>query len=339
MAATLALVFRTRLRLLPLALALAAAAHDLRRAVARRRQPDDGVDRGAAGADRPGGGLRDPVPGALRRGRARAETARASGWRRGGRRADDRHRRPRDRHRLPGAAAVAGPDGARLRRCCWCSGSCSRWAARSAPASRRSCASRRASRRPPRTAARVLARLARVVATRAREPRVVRGPRLARPRRGARDVRGACSRSGWPWRWSAWRSTRRARWSRTCASSCRQDLQALRDVNVLQDETGVSGEIDVTVRARGHHRPEGDRLDDELPESASCATHGYKPASAAPRSGTRPSCARRCRCPTCSARPTQVQVGTPARRGAAATSRRASSPRTARPPTSPSASG
>ena len=28
-----------------------------------------------------------------------------------------------------------------------------------------------------------------------------------------------------------------------------QDLQALRDVNVLQDETGVSGEIDVTVRA------------------------------------------------------------------------------------------
>jgi hydrophobe/amphiphile efflux-3 (HAE3) family protein len=29
-----------------------------------------------------------------------------------------------------------------------------------------------------------------------------------------------------------------------------QDLQALRDVNVLQNETGVSGEIDVTVRAR-----------------------------------------------------------------------------------------
>jgi len=29
-----------------------------------------------------------------------------------------------------------------------------------------------------------------------------------------------------------------------------QDLQALRDVNALQDETGVAGEIDVTVRAR-----------------------------------------------------------------------------------------
>ena len=68
MAATLALVFNARLRLLPLALALAAAAHDLRRAVDRRRRPDDGVDRGAAGADRPGGGLRDPVPGALQRG-------------------------------------------------------------------------------------------------------------------------------------------------------------------------------------------------------------------------------------------------------------------------------
>ena len=28
-----------------------------------------------------------------------------------------------------------------------------------------------------------------------------------------------------------------------------QDLQALRDVNALQNETGISGEIDVTVRA------------------------------------------------------------------------------------------
>jgi hydrophobe/amphiphile efflux-3 (HAE3) family protein len=35
-----------------------------------------------------------------------------------------------------------------------------------------------------------------------------------------------------------------------------QDLQALRDVNVLQDETGVSGEIDVTVRAEDITDPE-----------------------------------------------------------------------------------
>ena len=35
-----------------------------------------------------------------------------------------------------------------------------------------------------------------------------------------------------------------------------QDLQALRDVNVLQEETGVSGEIDVTVRAEDITDPE-----------------------------------------------------------------------------------
>ncbi len=35
-----------------------------------------------------------------------------------------------------------------------------------------------------------------------------------------------------------------------------QDLQALRDVDVLQDETGVSGEIDVTVRAEDITKPE-----------------------------------------------------------------------------------
>jgi hydrophobe/amphiphile efflux-3 (HAE3) family protein len=35
-----------------------------------------------------------------------------------------------------------------------------------------------------------------------------------------------------------------------------QDLQALRDVNVLQNETGVSGEIDVTVRADDITKPE-----------------------------------------------------------------------------------
>ena len=33
-------------------------------------------------------------------------------------------------------------------------------------------------------------------------------------------ARGACSRSGSPWPWSDSRSTLRARWSRTCASSC-----------------------------------------------------------------------------------------------------------------------
>ena len=41
-----------------------------------------------------------------------------------------------------------------------------------------------------------------------------------------------------------------------------RDLQALKDVNELQDATGVSGEIDVTLHGRGPDRPEGDRVDD-----------------------------------------------------------------------------
>ena len=61
MAATLALVFRARLRLLPLAIALAAAALTFGALSLAGRVADDGVDRGAAGADRPRGRLRDPV--------------------------------------------------------------------------------------------------------------------------------------------------------------------------------------------------------------------------------------------------------------------------------------
>ena len=64
---------------LPLSPAVAAARartggrrDDLRRVVARRRQPHDGVDRGPARADRARRRLRDPVPGALRRGATRA---------------------------------------------------------------------------------------------------------------------------------------------------------------------------------------------------------------------------------------------------------------------------
>ena len=45
-----------------------------------------------------------------------------------------------------------------------------------------------------------------------------------------------------------------------------QDLQALRDVNVLQDETGVSGEIDVTVRAEDITDPKVIAWMTQLPE-------------------------------------------------------------------------
>ena len=44
----------------------------------------------------------------------------------GARRPGDRDRGARDRRRLPRPAALADPDGARLRRSCWWSGSCSR---------------------------------------------------------------------------------------------------------------------------------------------------------------------------------------------------------------------
>ena len=116
--------------------------------------------------------------------------------------------------------------------------------------------------------------------------RVARRPRLARARRGARPpaprARGRPRRSPW----SAWRSTPRARSCRTCASSCPQDLQALKDVNALQKETGVSGEIDVTVRA------------DDITDPAVVAwmtrfqdgvlrAHGYRPGQAL-RSGEGP---------------------------------------------------
>ena len=92
----------------------------VRSRLAGGRQPDDGVDRRAARADRPGRRLLHPVPGPLRggrvhrRGSARAGRQRRRGGLRG--RTDDRDRRPVHGRRLPGAAALAGPDGARLRR-------------------------------------------------------------------------------------------------------------------------------------------------------------------------------------------------------------------------------
>ena len=110
MALTLALVFRARLRLLPLRVALAAAALTFGALVAARRAADDGLDRRAAGADRPRRRLRDPVPVArAEEARRRARAARLA-------RADDR--RPpalATGAGLPRAAALAGADGARLR--------------------------------------------------------------------------------------------------------------------------------------------------------------------------------------------------------------------------------
>ena len=70
MAATLLLVFRSRLRLLPLAIALAAVGITFGATVAARRLADDGLDRRAADPDRARRRLRDPVPVARRGGSA-----------------------------------------------------------------------------------------------------------------------------------------------------------------------------------------------------------------------------------------------------------------------------
>jgi hydrophobe/amphiphile efflux-3 (HAE3) family protein len=55
-----------------------------------------------------------------------------------------------------------------------------------------------------------------------------------------------------------------------------QDLQALKDVNVLQEETGVSGEIDVTVRADDITDPKVVAWMTKFQEGVLRA-HGYKP--------------------------------------------------------------
>ena len=101
MALVLALLFRARLRLLPLGLALCAVAIVFGGARRARAAADDGLDRGAAGADGVGGRLRRPVPGA---GGAR--------W--------PRWRRPRWRRAWASSSCCC-------RRCRWCAGSARCW--------------------------------------------------------------------------------------------------------------------------------------------------------------------------------------------------------------------
>ena len=318
MAATLALVFSSRLRLLPLALALAAAAMtfgalsvaggDLTMASIAALPVLIGlaVDYAIQFQAR-----FDEADGARR--------ARARGGGRGGRRAHDPHRGARHRHRLPRAAPVAGADGARLRPAAG--------AGHRARARLRPLRGLRGARALPRPAS------------------ARRAPARSR-RRAARATR-ACTAAG---EWLADRSWRTlglalARPRRVLAiglavavvglaldtqsevvSDVRelvpQDLQALQDVNVLQEETGVSGEIDVTIRADDITDPKViawmTRFQDRV-----LRAHGYRPGKRCTQKRNRPSCARRCRCPTCSARPARARwpaCSTPCR----PTSRRAS---------------
>ena len=121
MAATLGLIFSGRPRLLPLAVALLATALTFGALSVGGCVADDGLDRGAAGAGRARGRLRDPVPVARRGGVARFSGSGAE------RVAVDRaHGRPRRTDARDGcrgerggdtrAGALAGADGPRLRR-------------------------------------------------------------------------------------------------------------------------------------------------------------------------------------------------------------------------------
>ena len=348
---------------------------DLRRAVARRPRADDGVDRRAAGADRPGGGLRDPAAGPLRRGaRARGSTREAAARRRPPRGApDDRGRGARHRGRLPGAAAVAGPDGARLRAARDRRHRAGAGVRAHAPASRRSRASR-ARRRGRRTCRRCC---------RARARRCGRGARAPVPAR-ARAPRssGRCRRRSWWLRalvvavaaaavqqWWAWVDRRRVLLgpaSRACSRSLPTALErpwrairaraaagrsttpsprprkvlgialalavlglgaghadrggvgrararaagpasALRDVNKLEEATGVSGEIDVTVQRRDITDPAVIAVDDRASSTGVLTAHGYKAGDTCRQAKNPPElCPGAVAAPTCSGRPRQA---------------------------------
>ena len=77
---------------------------------------------------------------------------------------------------------------------------------------------------------------------------------------GCSRSRPSCSRS------RLGRRDARPRSSPTSASSCRATCPSSQDVDELQDETGVSGEVDVTVHADDLTDPAVDRLDARLQE-------------------------------------------------------------------------
>ena len=131
MALTLTLVFRARLRLLPLVVALAAAGLTfgaLSLAGASLTMASIAVLPVLIGLVRR---LRDPAAGAGAGGPGRGGRDRGGGAAHGGaRRPDGGDRRRRHGGRLPRPRALAGADGARLRACCWWQASRSPWAVR-----------------------------------------------------------------------------------------------------------------------------------------------------------------------------------------------------------------
>jgi uncharacterized protein len=88
-----------------------------------------------------------------------------------------------------------------------------------------------------------------------------------------------------------------------------QDLQALRDVNVLQDETGVSGEIDVTVRAEDITDPKVIAWMTSF-QNRVLREHGYKPGKRCTQKRDAPELCPALSLPDLFSTATQVQVGT-----------------------------
>ena len=116
---------------------------------------------------------------------------------------------------------------------------------------------RRARALPRRTAAGFGGRLpdrparcgARRPPARARRPRVARGPLVADARRGDLQSAARARRPASRWRCVGLALDTQSEVVSDVRELVPRDLQALEDVNALQEETGVSGEIDVTVRA------------------------------------------------------------------------------------------
>ena len=287
---------------------------DLRRVLARRRQPDDGVDRGAAGADRPGGRLRIQFQARFEEVEATAAVP------------------PPPAAAAVAAASAGGPTiataglstavgflvlllspvpmvrgfGALLVIGIFVALGCALTAGFAALV-------RFSERRPdvPPMLPRVRATAAgwwEAIATSA--PGSARRPRgcgcsagwgrrridvaLERPRR-VLMVGLAVAALGWV-----------ADTQTEVISDVRElvprDLQALKDVNELQEATGVSGEIDVTLSGDDLTDPKVIAVDDRVPARRPAGARVQGRVAPARRTTTRRSCARRCRCPTCSGR-------------------------------------
>ncbi len=239
-----------------------------------------------------------------RRPSASGERARRRRARRRGRRADDRHRRP--------------GHGGRASWCCcsrpcrwcaasarwWCSASCWRWRARSPPgfaALVRFGGDRgvlgRAARLPARARARARRRRPhRGLAARAGRGRAAGGRiRIRAAERGERSLAYAVARPrrvlavGLAVAIVGWAVDTQSEVVSDVRELVPRDLQALKDVNTLQDETGRGGRDRRDRPRRRHHPARGDRVDDQVPAGDAEGRRLHDAATPAARRRTRPS--------------------------------------------------